>query len=238
MLHVQGVRAGYGDLPVLNGVDISVGEGELVAVLGANGSGKSTLLRAIAGLVRPHQGSVCFEGRSIHGVAADAVARAGLSLVPEGRQIFAALSVWENLQLGAYPRRLAKPVLRAEVARIAQWFPVIAQRSGQLAGLLSGGEQQMLAVARALMARPRMLLLDEPSVGLSPRLKRDLFLLLRQIRAETGTGMLIVEQDPALALDLADHAYVLAQGLVVDEGPSQDIAARWSGRHTSTRTLS
>ena len=237
LLRVDELHTYHGALHAVRGISLRVEEGEAVAVLGANGAGKSTLLRTISGLLIPRRGGVHFNDGSTLGMEASAVARAGLSLVPEGRQIFGDLTVWENLRLGAYARNLDGRALRAEVSRIAHWFPVIEERRDQLAGLLSGGEHQMLAVARAVMGRPRMLLLDEPSVGLSPRFARDLFGLLGKIRAETGAGMLIVEQDIPLALEMVDRAYVISLGRMVDEGPSHEIASRWVGGHRAAQTL-
>ena len=220
-LLVGRLEAGYGAEPVLKGVDLQVRRGELVAVLGANGAGKSTLMRAISGLLRPVAGGVALDGEDIARLPAHKVAALGVSLVPEGRQVFPELSVLHNLELGAFRRR---ENVAAEVERMLERFPRLRERLHQRAGLLSGGEQQMLAIARGLMARPKLLLLDEPSLGLAPAVIHDLFAALERLRAEAAT-ILLVDQMAGLALALADRAYVIESGGMVASGPASEIAA-------------
>jgi ABC-type branched-subunit amino acid transport system ATPase component/ABC-type branched-subunit amino acid transport system permease subunit len=220
-LTVAGLDAGYGGEPVLKGVDLQVRSHELVAVLGANGAGKSTLMRAISGLLRPVAGGIALAGADIGRLPAHKVATLGVSLVPEGRQVFPELSVLHNLQLGAFRRR---DDAAADVERMLERFPRLRERLQQRAGLLSGGEQQMLAIARGLMARPKLLLLDEPSLGLAPAVIHELFAALERLRAESAT-ILLVDQMAALALALADRAYVIESGRMVASGPASEIAA-------------
>jgi branched-chain amino acid transport system ATP-binding protein len=220
-LTAAGLHAAYGAIKVLKGIDVTVGEGELVAVLGANGAGKSTMMRALSGLLRPVQGSIRLGSDEISAAAAHRIARAGLVLVPEGRQVFPELSVLDNLRLGAYARRGA--ALEAEVERLLARFPALRERRRQRAGLLSGGEQQMLALARGLIAAPRVLLLDEPSLGLAPAIIARLFAVLAQLREE-GITLLLVDQMAGMALALADRAYILETGRVVGAGAAADIA--------------
>lgn len=212
MLKVDNIAAGYGDIIALKGVSIEVSEGEIVAVLGANGAGKSTLLKAISGLVRPRSGRIVFEGQRIDQQKAFRIARMGITQCPEGRRLFANLTVRENLQMGAYYRRDVVEI-EADIDRMGSIFPTLSLRWKQKAGTLSGGEQQMLAVARALMARPRLLLLDEPSLGLAPILIEEIFRTLTRVRDE-GVTILIVEQNAHIALEIADRGYVLETGEV------------------------
>jgi ABC-type branched-subunit amino acid transport system ATPase component/ABC-type branched-subunit amino acid transport system permease subunit len=221
LLEVGRLAAGYGAEPVLKNVDLDVKRGEVVAVLGANGAGKSTLMRAIAGLHRPVSGGIDFEGRELSSEPAHRVVRRGVALVPEGRQVFPELSVLDNLALGAYSRRAWR---REEIEALLARFPRLRERLHQRAGLLSGGEQQMLALARGLMAKPRLLLLDEPSLGLAPQVVNDLFAALERLRADAAT-ILLVDQMAGLALALADRAYVIDGGRIVASGPASDIAA-------------
>jgi branched-chain amino acid transport system ATP-binding protein len=221
LLSAQSLHAGYGDLPVLTGIDLVVRPGELVAILGANGAGKSTTMRALSGLLRPVQGAIKLEGREISGLLAHRIARAGLVLVPEGRQIFPELSVMDNLRLGAYSR--GGRGIEAEIEAMLERFPALRERRFHHAGLLSGGEQQMLALARGLLARPRALLLDEPSLGLAPAAIAKLFAALAELREE-GTTLVLVEQMAGLALALADRAYVLETGRIIDAGPAEAVA--------------
>jgi branched-chain amino acid transport system ATP-binding protein len=214
-LTVSGVSAGYGRVPVLHDVALSVGPGEVVALLGANGAGKTTLLRVISGELRPSAGSVGFHGRELVGLRPEGVVRAGVALVPEGRRMFAGLTVRENLLLGAYSRRRAD--LRPDLDRIYGFFPRLAERAEQAAGRLSGGEQQMVAIGRALMARPRLLMIDELSQGLAPTVVDDLIDLLPTL-AEDGMAILLVEQDVEAALAAAARGYVLELGSIVREG--------------------
>jgi ABC-type branched-subunit amino acid transport system ATPase component len=220
-LQVGRLAAGYGAEPVLKGVELQVRERELVAVLGANGAGKSTLMRAISGLLRPVQGGIGFGGEDITRLPAHKVAGRGLVLVPEGRQVFPELSVLHNLELGAF---LRKDAMAHDIETMLERFPRLRERLHQRAGLLSGGEQQMLAIARGLMGRPKMLLLDEPSLGLAPAVINDLFAALDRLRAESAT-ILLVDQMAGLALALADRAYVIEGGRIVASGAAHEIAA-------------
>jgi len=215
VLTVSGVSAGYGRVPVLHDVALSVGPGEVVALLGANGAGKTTLLRVIAGELRPSAGSVDFHGRELVGLRPEGVVRAGVALVPEGRRMFAGLTVRENLLLGGYSRRRAD--LSRDLDRIYGFFPRLAQRAEQAAGRLSGGEQQMVAIGRALMARPRLLMIDELSQGLAPTVVDDLIELLPALAGD-GMAILLVEQDVEAALAVASRGYVLELGSIVREG--------------------
>ena len=215
MLTVSGVSAGYGRVPVLHDVALSVGQGEVVALLGANGAGKTTLLRVIGGELRPSAGSVDFHGRELVGLRPEGVVRAGVALVPEGRRMFAGLTVRENLLLGAYSRRRAD--LGPDLDRVYGFFPRLAERAEQAAGRLSGGEQQMVAIGRALMARPRLLMIDELSQGLAPTVVDDLIDLLPTLAGD-GMAILLVEQDVEAALAVAARGYVLELGSIVREG--------------------
>jgi ABC-type branched-subunit amino acid transport system ATPase component len=221
LLEVGRLEAGYGAEPVLKGVDLRVNEGELVAVLGANGAGKSTLMRALSGLHRPVGGEILFQRDDIKHLPAHQVVACGVVLVPEGRQVFPELSVLDNIRLGAY---LRKDVPESEIEALLERFPRLRERLQQRAGLLSGGEQQMLALARGLMARPRLLLLDEPSLGLAPQVIEDLFASLDRLRAEQVT-ILLVDQMAGLALSLADRAYVIEAGKISASGSAAQIAA-------------
>jgi branched-chain amino acid transport system ATP-binding protein len=228
LLELHGVRAAYGPIRALHGVDIEVGEGSIVALLGANGAGKTTTLRAISGMVRT-SGRLRFDGRDILNRGPEEVARLGVAHVPEGRGTLAELTVWENLQMGAYIRRDGKEI-KADLERACTYFPWIGERRQQVAGLLSGGEQQMLAIARALMLRPRLLLVDEPSLGLAPIVVREIFRIVEAINREEGLSVLIVEQNANLALQLAGRAYLLEVGRVVLEGGSDELARNDSVR--------
>jgi branched-chain amino acid transport system ATP-binding protein len=226
MLEVRDLVAAYGHVRVLEGVSLVVGDGELVTVIGANGAGKSTLLRTVAGLLAPSSGSVDFAGEDVTGMRAERLVRRGVTLVPEGRMLFADLTVAENLRLGAYTRTgaAAKREYAEDLARVQELFPVLAERAAQPAATLSGGEQQMLAIARALMARPRLLLLDEPSLGLAPRIITDIFRALDLLRAG-GLTILLVEQDARIALRHADRGYVMRDGKVALSGSSAELMA-------------
>ena len=221
LLRLDGVSVAYGKRRALDGVSLAVAAGEIVTLLGANGSGKSTTLRAISGLVRPATGRVVFDGRDITRAAPDAIVAAGVGHVPEGREIFPEFTVRENLLVGGHTAPRAAVTEATERAFVL--FPVLGQRARQLAGTLSGGEQQMLAIARALMIRPRLLLLDEPSLGLSPRLAREIFDVIARLNTE-GTTILLVEQNARRALALASRAYVLETGRVVVAGPARELA--------------
>jgi branched-chain amino acid transport system ATP-binding protein len=221
LLEVEGLRAAYGQVRVLEGIDFSIEQGGRVAMLGPNGAGKTTVLRAVCGMVKT-SGRVEFDGRSLVGRATADVVRRGLAHVPEGRGTFPTLTVEENLRLGAYVRGDGGAV-REDIRRCYGWFPRLEERRRLQAGSLSGGEQQMLAVARALMLRPRLLMLDEPSLGLAPIVTKELFRVLGEICEEQGMTVLLVEQNANLALDFADHAYVLESGRIVLEGEADHI---------------
>ena len=221
MLEVRDVVTRYGAVEALRGVSLDVREGELVCLLGGNGAGKSTLLKSIVGLLAPARGRVVFEGADITGRPPDAILRAGIALVPERRRVFGALTVRDNLRLGGYalPRGSAAAAGLEEIERL---FPVLRARAGQLAGTLSGGEQQMLAIGRALMGRPRLLLCDEPSLGLAPLVTQEIMRLLAELPGR-GTTVLLVEQNARLALRIAQRAYVLETGTITLEGPVRDL---------------
>jgi branched-chain amino acid transport system ATP-binding protein len=221
LLEVEVLDVFYGSIQALRGVTLEVRAGELVTLIGANGAGKSTTLAAVAGLLAPRAGVVRFAGRAITDWPAHRRVREGLALCPEGRRIFPNLTVDENLDLGAYVRRDRE--VAGDLARVRELFPVLAERARQRAGTLSGGEQQMLAIARALMSRPKLLMLDEPSLGLAPKLVEQVFQALRELKGRQVT-ILLVEQDAFLALDAADRAYVLETGKVVKTGGARDLA--------------
>ncbi len=222
ILEVRGLVAGYGPVQVLHGIDLTVEEGQTVVVLGANGAGKTTTLRALTGMTK-NSGSVRFDGKEIGSAKTDAIVRMGVAHVPQGRGTFTDQTVEENLRLGAHIRRDAD--VDTDLARMYELFPRLDERRTQPAGSLSGGEQQMLAIARAIMLRPRLLLLDEPSLGLAPIIVKDLFRTLVELKATTGVTVLLVEQNANLALDIADHAYVLEAGEIVTSGPAATIRA-------------
>ena len=219
LLAVEEIRVRYGVVEALKGISLSVDEGEIVAVLGANGAGKTTLLRTISGLLVPHAGSILYRGGAIGGVPPHAIVSMGISQVPEGRRIFPGMSVGENLQMGSYGHRGDGSHLLRQVYEL---FPVLEERRSQLGGTLSGGEQQMLAIGRALMSQPRLVLLDEPSMGLAPMIVLRIFDIVAEIRRQ-GTTVLIVEQNAAQALRLADRGYVLETGNVVLSGSAEDL---------------
>ncbi|ODT56647.1 MAG: branched-chain amino acid ABC transporter ATP-binding protein [Methylobacterium sp. SCN 67-24] len=221
MLSVRDLHAGYGGKTVVHGVSLDVPRGEIVTVLGANGAGKSTLLKAIVGLLRRSTGTVELDGRPLPNETPDRALGAGVSLVAEQRELFLSLSVADNLRLGGYQRRGA-PDLDADMERLLDTFPVLRKRAGQPARTLSGGEQQMLAIARALMAKPAILLLDEPSLGLAPKIVDEIFAIIAAVAA-AGTGVLLVEQNAAMALDVAQHGMVLELGEVTLAGPRDSL---------------
>lgn len=216
MLSLREVGASYGPVRALRDVSLDVPQGGIVTLLGANGAGKTSTLRAISGLLRPSHGTITFDGHRIDRLAPERIVQLGISHVPEGRQTFTELTVLENLQLGAFTRRDLGGV-RRDIERVLGYFPVLGGRRKQKAGLLSGGEQQMLAIGRALMAKPRLLLLDEPSLGLAPMLVQEIFQIVRAINAAEGLTILLVEQDVKTALGIAQHGYVLETGHVVLE---------------------
>jgi len=224
MLRLQNIHTGYGDIAVLKNVSLHVSRGEIVTLIGANGAGKTTLLNTICGLVRARSGAVVYNDREVTACSADEIVRLGISQVPEGRQLFAPMTVAENLELGAYRRyrRESKAAINADLERVFQLFPRLKDRLSQQAGTMSGGEQQMLAIGRALMARPRLLLLDEPSLGLAPIVVEDILARLSQLRAE-GVTILLVEQNARVALKVADRAYVLETGRIILSGAAADL---------------
>lgn len=221
ILKVSGLHAGYGPIEVLHGLDFTVGDGEIVVILGANGAGKTTTMRCVSGLIERH-GSIDFEGHEISSMKPDAVFRGGISQVPQGRGTFTDLTVHDNLLAGAYT---ARGTHDEDLAYWYKTFPRLAERKDQKAGSLSGGEQQMLAIARAMMTRPRLLLCDEPSLGLAPIITQELFRILGQLRDELGMSLLIVEQNAGLSLGLADRAYVLETGTIVATGTGDELLA-------------
>ncbi len=224
MLRLRNLDAGYGSLSVLRHVTLHVKEGEIVTIIGANGAGKTTLLKTIAGLLRPRSGEVRFRDQDISSLPAERIVHAGCSLVPEGRQVFAAMPVRENLLLGAYVqyRRGRRDEVKSDLEHVYGLFPVLRQREHQLAGTLSGGEQQMLAIGRALMSRPVLMMLDEPSMGLAPLIVKEIFSTVRAL-GRKGTTVLLVEQNARSALRIAHRGYVLETGRIVKEGSAEDL---------------
>jgi len=237
MLTVENLEASYGAVKALHGISLEVAEGELVALLGVNGAGKSTTLKSITGVLRPVKGTITFLGDAIANKTPESIVRRGLSLVPEGRDIFGNLTVEENLRLGAFSS-YSRETYKADLAEVFELFPILEERIGQHGGLLSGGEQQMLAIARALMARPKLLMLDEPSLGLSPAMTDQIFELIGRLR-ERGSTILLVEQNAERALAIVDRAYLLANGAVEFAGTAEelrrkvDIASVYFGDQTT-----
>jgi branched-chain amino acid transport system ATP-binding protein len=221
MLRLEGVSAGYGRAPVLSGVSVEVRRGDLVCLVGANGAGKSTTLKTISGLLRPSAGRILFEDREIQGWRPQDILRAGIAHCPEGRRVFPHLTVQENLEMGAYVREDAKAVAQ-DLARVLAHFPVLGERRRQAAGTLSGGEQQMLAIGRALMARPRLIMFDEPSLGLAPTVVETTFKAIGEIQKD-GTTVFMVEQNAYMALRMATRAYVMETGRITREGPAREL---------------
>ena len=221
MLRVEALRVGYGNVEIVHGITISVGAGECVALIGANGAGKTTTLRAICGLLPIRSGSIVFDGAPINGLPGHVVTARGVTMCPEGRQVFSEMSVIENLEMGAHCRRDGAAV-RQDLDEVMTLFPVLRERSNQAAGTLSGGEQEMLAIGRALMARPRLCIFDEPSLGLAPKVVAEVERIIAGIKSR-GMTILLVEQNAGMALRLADRGYVLEAGTVRIEGPSRDL---------------
>jgi branched-chain amino acid transport system ATP-binding protein len=223
MLQLEDVHASYGPVAALRGLDLEVRRGELVCLIGANGAGKTSTLRAISGILRARSGRIVFEGQEIHGREPAEILERGIAHCPEGRRVFPHLTVEENLEMGAYVRRDRRAVAQ-DVEAVCAHFPILAERRRQMAGTLSGGEQQMLAIGRALMARPRLILFDEPSLGLAPTVVETTFGIIADIRSR-GTTVLMVEQNAYLALRMADRGYVMETGRIVLEGPARDLLA-------------
>jgi branched-chain amino acid transport system ATP-binding protein len=222
MLEIRDLVATYGPITALRGVSLRVPEGRIVTILGANGAGKSTTLRAVAGLIRPAGGVIELNGHRIDRAAPESIVKRGIALVPEGRQLFTGLTVDQNLRMGAYTRR-DRQAIKRDMEKVYEYFPRLRERASQQAATLSGGEQQMLAIGRALMTRPRLLLLDEPSLGLAPLVVRDIFKIVQAINQEEGTTVVLVEQNAALSLSVADYGYVLETGSVVIEAPGAEL---------------
>jgi len=222
MLKIENINVYYGAIHALKGIDVEVNEGEIVTLIGANGAGKSTILRTISGLLKPKNGKIDFENKNISSMVAQDIVKLGISQVPEGRRIFANMTVLENLDLGAYIRKDTKGI-KEDREKVFERFPKLLERRSQLAGTMSGGEQQMLAMGRALMSRPRLLLLDEPSMGLAPLLVREIFSIIKEINA-SGTTVLLVEQNAHMALSIAHRAYVLETGRIILSGDAKVLA--------------
>ncbi|MFV0635657.1 ABC transporter ATP-binding protein [Mitsuokella sp.] len=223
MLKIDNIDVYYGAIHALKGISLEVNEGEIVTLIGANGAGKSTTLRTISGLLKPKNGGITFQGENIAGVRAHEIVKKGISQVPEGRRVFAEMTVMENLDLGAFVRK-DKEGIRQDLKKVFELFPRLEERKNQSAGTLSGGEQQMLAMGRALMSRPKLLLLDEPSMGLAPLLIKEIFNIIVDIN-KSGTTVLLVEQNANMALSIANRAYVLETGRITLSGSAQELAA-------------
>ncbi|MED4053920.1 ABC transporter ATP-binding protein [Niallia taxi] len=221
MLKVEDINVYYGNIQALKGVSLEVNEGEIVTLIGANGAGKSTLLKTLSGLLKPKKGSIQYLGKPISGKAAQTIVKAGISHVPEGRRVFANMTVEENLELGAYLRS-DKSEIKKDLEKVYEVFPRLQERKKQLSGTLSGGEQQMLAMGRAIMARPKLLLLDEPSMGLAPLFVKTIFKVIQEIN-QSGTTILLVEQNANMALSIADRGYVIETGKVVLSGTAAEL---------------
>ena len=223
MLEVKDLEVYYGAIHAVKGISLRVEDGQIVTLIGSNGAGKSTTLHTISGLIKPRSGNILFDGTDITGTPAHKIVASGLVQVPEGRHVFANMSVMENLDMGAYPRK-DKDGIEKDKKKVFELFPRLFERKNQLSGTLSGGEQQMLAMGRALMERPRVLLLDEPSMGLAPLLVKEIFSIIKTINEE-GTTVLLVEQNANMALSIADYAYVLETGRITLSGPAADLSA-------------
>jgi branched-chain amino acid transport system ATP-binding protein len=220
LLKLEGIQTYYGKIQALKGIHLEVEEGSIVTILGANGAGKTTTMNTIAGLLKPKEGRITFQGEDITDLRPDQLVKKGISLVPEGRQILSSMSVLENLEMGAYHRNDSE--INNDLEKVMDRFPILRERKEQLGGTLSGGQQQMLAIARALMSKPKLLLLDEPSMGLAPIIVSDIFKIIKEIR-EGGTTVLIVEQNARQALKVADYGYVLETGKVVTDGNAKEL---------------
>lgn len=224
MLRIQSLSSFYGNIQVLRGVSLHVDEGEIVTLLGANGAGKTTLLNTICGLITSRKGNITFSDENITSLSPERIARRGISQVPEGRQLFGVLTVFDNLILGAYShRRMGKKGIHRNLDAVFSIFPILKERQKQYAGTLSGGEQQMLAIGRALMSEPKLLLLDEPSMGLAPKIVNEIFRVIQQLRTQQNTTVLLVEQNARAALNVADRGYILETGRIVLQGSSSEL---------------
>jgi len=222
MLNIKGLSTSYGSIQAIKGIDIDVPEGSIVSLIGANGAGKTTTMKSLVGLLKPQAGQITFQGQEIRGFAPHKIVNLGMSLVPEGRNILAGMTVLENLEMGAYQRKDKE--VQADFEKVFKRFPILEERKQQLGGTLSGGQQQMLAIGRALMARPKLLLLDEPSMGLAPLVVSDIFKVIQEINQE-GTTILLVEQNVRQALKIAHYAYVLETGKIVLHGKADEVAS-------------
>ena len=224
MLKIQNLKSYYGRLQALRGVSLHVGGGEIVTLIGANGAGKSTILNTVAGLIKRSEGKILLDGKDIRGLPPERIVKQGVVLVPEGRQLFAPMTVEDNLALGAYLRHRngSKAELRNDMEMVVDMFPILKERRGQLAGTLSGGEQQMLAIGRALMSKPRLMLLDEPSMGLAPKIAEEIFQTIIRLKQQ-GVTILLVEQNARMALEASERGYVIETGQVVVQGPSSEL---------------
>ena len=220
LLKVSGIETYYGKIQALKGVSLEVEQGKIVTILGANGAGKTTTMKSIAGLLKPKTGKIEFLGKDVTGLRPDQLLKQGMSLVPEGRAILSGMSVMENLEMGAYQRK--DKDIEKDIEKVMEQFPILRERKAQLGGTLSGGQQQMLAIARALLSRPKLLLLDEPSMGLAPLIVADIFKIIREIKDE-GTTVLLVEQNAKQALKVADYGYVMETGKIIIEGKAEDL---------------
>ena len=222
LLEIRGLKVAYGGIEAVRGIDLHVAEGELVALIGANGAGKTTTLKAIAGMLRPAAGTLRYNGDDVTGLPSHVLIRRGIALVPEGRGVFARLTVEENLAMGAYIRQ-DRPAVRADTERVFDLFPRLRERRAQVAGTLSGGEQHMLAIGRAMMSRPRLLLLDEPSMGLAPQIVEEVFEIVKDLNTKEKTTFLLAEQNTNMALRYADYGYILENGRIVMDGEAKAL---------------
>lgn len=222
MLKINNLHVYYGAIHAIKGISLEVKQGDIVTLIGANGAGKSTILKTISGLLRPKTGEIIFQNTKLNTMEAQDIVKSGICQVPEGRRVFANMSIFENLELGAYLQK-DKTLIKESMERVFEKFPRLKERIGQFAGTLSGGEQQMLAIGRAMMSRPKLMLLDEPSMGLAPLLVKEIFKIIKEIN-EAGTTILLVEQNANMALSIANYAYVLETGKIVLEGSSKELA--------------
>jgi len=225
MLTIENVVTYYGNIQALRGVSLNIKAGEIVTLIGANGAGKTTILKTIEGLVKPKSGTIMFEDKNITGLPAHKVVAEGVILVPEGRRVFPKLTIEENLEVGAYSRKIKKEQLKSEMKEIYSIFPRLEERKAQFAGTLSGGEQQMLAIGRGLMAKPRLLLLDEPSMGVAPIVVKEIFKVIKEINVKLGTTIFLVEQNAKMALSIADRGYVIGTGQITMEGSKEELSS-------------